>query len=280
MNIIEKIIPTEATRKIVQAIAPVLIYWAKTGQTHHTYGDLSVAINRPKYHRFGHALAMLQDVIDELSASSNRNIPTLNSLLRNKTKGIPSDGFNYVNKKYDKLDLAGKKIFIEGLNSRAIKYPYWDWVLAKLGLSPYAPLSDNEVSLIKTANIKHGTGEGKEHKELKEEICAHPELIGIKGVIKAAVEYALPSGDKLDVYFELEDGTNIAVEVKPSTSDDSDIIRGIFQCVKYKAVLDAIQTVDSEGYEVKVIYVTARELSNLHSRLISVLSVNHQYLLR
>lgn len=90
MNILEKIIPTEATRKIVRAIIPVLVYWAKTGQTHHTYGDLSVAIGRPNFHRLGHSLGMLQNVIEELSTVSGNNIPTLNCLVNNKKRGIPS----------------------------------------------------------------------------------------------------------------------------------------------------------------------------------------------
>lgn len=278
MNFIENVIPTEATRKIVQAIAPVLIYWAKTGQTHHTYGDLSAAINRPKFHRFGHALAMLQDVIDELSASSNRNIPTLNSLLRNKNKGIPSDGFNYVSKKYNKLDLAGKKIFIEGLNSRAIKYPYWDWVLAQLELSPYSPFTDKDTAAIKSSAYKYCGGEGKAHKELKEYIYNHPNAIGLKGIVRAKIEQLLPSGDKLDVYFELANGTIVAVEVKSSISDDADITRGIFQCVKYKAILEALKMIDSKVHEIKVIYITARELSDIHHQLVSTLSVNHQYI--
>lgn len=42
MNIIDKIISTEATRDNVRLLIPIMIYWAKTGQTHHTYEDLAL----------------------------------------------------------------------------------------------------------------------------------------------------------------------------------------------------------------------------------------------
>ena len=85
----------------------------------------------------------------------------------------------------------------------------------------------------------------------------------------------MPSGDKLDVYFELEDDTRLAVEVKSPISNDADITLGIFQCVKYKAVMNALQTIDTEDYKVEVLLVTSHDLSDIHARLIKELSVNY-----
>lgn len=276
MDIIDRIIPTEATRKIVRAITPVLVYWANTRQIHHTYGDLSAAIGRPNFHRLGHSLGMLQNVIEKLSVSSNKRIPTLNCLVNNKKDGIPSIGFKFVYDKYDKLDDAGKNLLVEGLISEVLSYPDWNWVLTQLELSPYTPFTDEDIAAVESSAHKSHGGEGKEHKELKEYICNHPDAIGLKNVVSVQTEQPLPSSDKLDVYFKLEDGTIVAVEVKPSTSDDADITRGIFQCIKYKAVLEALRTIDAKIQNIKVIYITARELSDLHHRLISTLSVHHQ----
>lgn len=277
-DLIYRVITTEATRKLVRAMIPVLIDWAKTGQTNHTYGDLSAAIGRPEYHRLGKPLARLQNVMDALAASSKREIPTLNSLVKNKKKGIPSDGFSYVSKKYMQFNPTEKKIFVDGLNSQACAYEHWDWVLSQLGLSPYTPFTRAEIDSIKTPSTKYGGGEGAEHKALKEYIHDNPGVLGLKNVIFREMEHPLPSGDKLDVYFELADGTHVAVEVKPSTSDDSDITRGIFQCVKYKAVMDALQSVETKDYTTMAIYVTARPLSNLHSRLVNQLRINHTHI--
>ena len=273
---IDTIIKTEATRKNVRAMIPILVHWAKTGQTNHTYGDLIHAIGKTTFSGIGHALYAVQSVIDKLSSQTQRTIPTLNSLVKNSKTHIPSEGFEFVSETYNELDHDGKVVFVKGLDSEAINYSHWDWVLNRLGLSSYVPFTDEDLHEIKTPKTKYGTGEGKEHKELKEFIRNHPDVIGIKGVLKAEIEYSIPSGDKLDVYFELTDGTNIAVEVKPSTSDDSDITRGIFQCVKYKAVLEAMQSIDSHDYDINVIYLTARPLNDMHNRLIDILSVNHK----
>lgn len=275
-NIIDQVIRTEPTRKLVRAIAPVLVYWAKTGQTKHTYGELAAAIGRPTFHRLGNPLGQFQNVIDALSALSKREIPTLNSLVRNKEKGIPSDGFSFVDQGYTQLDDAGKRVFVDGLNSRACAYKYWDWVLSQLELSPYVPFTEVEIANIMTSSCKYGGGEGVEHKALKDYIYDNPEAIGIKNVVNRQKEYSLPSGDKVDVYFWLSDGSHVAVEVKPSISNDDDIKRGIFQCVKYKAVMDAIQDIDIKDYTTKTLYITARPLSDLHTRLIAQLNINHQ----
>lgn len=176
------------------------------------------------------------------------------------------------------LDDVGKSLLIEGMISEVIQYSDWNWVLAQLELSPYSPFTDKETATIKSSADKYRGGEGKAHKELKEYIYNHPNVIGLKDIVRANIEHHLPSGDKLDVYFELADGTIVAVEVKSSTSDDADITRGIFQCVKYKAILEALKIIDPKVNEIKVIYITARELSDVHHRLVSTLSVNHQYI--
>lgn len=49
MNIIDDAISTEATRKNVRLMIPVMIHWAKTGHNEHTYGDLAHAIGKSKF---------------------------------------------------------------------------------------------------------------------------------------------------------------------------------------------------------------------------------------
>jgi hypothetical protein len=54
------------------------------------------------------------------------------------------------------------------------------------------------------------------------------------------IEFVLPSGDTIDVLFN--DGSDwIAVKVKSLLSNALDITRGLFQCVKYRAVIEAVQ---------------------------------------
>jgi hypothetical protein len=67
-------------------------------------------------------------------------------------------------------------------------------------------------------------------------------------------EYALPSGDFLDVSFRIGK-TWVAAEVKSARSADADITRGIYQCVKYLAVMRAVQTSEDEDRSARVVLV-------------------------
>ena len=96
--------------------------------------------------------------------------------------------------------------------------------------------------------------------KLKEYIHNHPETIEIYNVIKSETEHTLFSGDKVDVYFETEDQI-LAVEVKSRISDENDIIRGIFQTIKYKAVLEAERLFGNSTKDVYSILVTENEIS-------------------
>lgn len=268
MNLIDNVISTEATRQNVRLMIPVLIHWAKSGHNDHTYGDLIHAIGKSKFSGIGHALYAVQEVLNSLSKKAgNKNIPTLNSLCKNAKTMLPSEGFEFVSPKYNQLDEAGKRVFVEGLDSKALNYPHWDWVLDQLELKEATPFSDEQLEAIKKTCQNYGSGEGKEHKALKEYILKHPERLGYSDIVFAETEHILPSGDRLDVYFELSDGDHVAIEVKPSISTDQDITRGIFQCVKYYAVMEALRTIECKDYEIEVILVSAATLSSQNKSL-------------
>lgn len=278
MNIIDATIHTETTRHNVRLMIPILVHWAKIGKTDGTYGNISDILGKGGSQWVGEALLKVQEVIDTLSERSGRNIPTLNVLVKNRATHMPSDGFDAVEPKYSELNDIGKKTFVAGLEQQAFAFPYWDWVLHELDIAPYKPLTSAQIADIKRPHSGYGGGEGKKHKALKEYVKAHPETIGIKHVVRAELEHILPSGDKLDVFFVLKDGTQVAVEVKPSTSDDGDLTRGIFQCVKYKSVMEALRTVETGDYDIQVKLITARPIADIHSILINTLSLNHQIL--
>ena len=274
MNIIDNAISTEATRKNVRLMIPVMIHWAKTGHNEHTYGDLAHAIGKSKFSGIGHALYFVQQVLDNLSTKSSREIPTLNSLCKNAKTMLPSEGFEFVSPQYNDLDENGKRVFVKGLDSNAMNFPHWDWVLKELELKEAVPFTEEQMEAIKNPRCIYG-GEGEEHKILKEYICQHPESINYKDVDFAETEHILPSGDRLDVYFELSDGTHVALEVKPSISPDQDIARGVFQCVKYYAVMDALRNIECKDYEIKVLLVTAGNFSSQNKELAEELDVEY-----
>lgn len=236
-NLIHEVCKTEKTAKNVEKAIPILIRWAKSGITSNTYGDLIKEMGMVRFSGIGYVLGSIEDVMAALRKESGQSIPTLNALVRGKD-GLPSYGFEYVNQQYPSMSLIDKKRYVDGVNKESVDYPNWDQVLQLLGLKPSVVSSIKDETIIRKGK-SHGYGEGTKHKTLKEYIYAHPESIGIRNVVKRDMEFILLSGDRLDVYFEQKDGTRIAVEVKSSVSPDDDILRGLYQCVKYKAVLDA-----------------------------------------
>lgn len=267
MNIINSIIHTKRSQELVGQIIPILIGWAKHGLTNKTYGDLIHALGYTRYSGIGDQLGNVETVMRELRKMTGEEVPTLNALV--KKNGIPSDGFDYVYPNYNNLTLPEKQVFVAGINEKALNYQKWDWVLNLLGLQLAQIITEQELEAI---SVHGGGGEGKEHKAIKEYLYNHPDSLGITDVLRKETEYPLPSGDRLDVYFETSD-SRYAIEVKPSTSPNDDIIRGVFQCVKYKAVMEAVRKIGYDKYAVKTLLITTSKLSERNKELAEALDV-------
>lgn len=103
--------------------------------------------------------------------------------------------------------------------------------------------------MLEPARDCRDSGESKAHAALIACITGHPELLGLPRTVGiGAEEYRVPSGDSINVLFSYR-GEYIGVEVKPSFSDHADLTHGLFQCVKYLAVLEAMQA--AMGIEMK-----------------------------
>jgi len=81
-------------------------------------------------------------------------------------------------------------------------------------------------------------GEGAEHKKLKSYLAQNPHVVGIEWEGHGNTEQILLSGDRPDISFR-DDERWIAVEVKGKNSPVADLVRGIFQCIKYKVTLES-----------------------------------------
>lgn len=127
--------------------------------------------------------------------------------------------------------------------------------------------------LLKATPQRGGGGESENHRLLKEFVAVHPEAIGLpKGTPKGKPEYPLPSGDSLDVSFQGKDAW-VGVEVKSALSDQSDIIRGLFQCVKYQAVMEAVQRASAIPQNSRTILVLESKLPNCLLPLKNILGI-------
>ena len=77
----------------------------------------------------------------------------------------------------------------------------------------------------------------------------------------------------------MKDGTQIVVEVKSEISDDADILRGIYQCVKYDAVLKAERCVHCakvDNYPVREILVLEGKMLAEKASVALLLNVSYK----
>lgn len=263
-------------RELALKMIPVLIRWAQASwDKPHYYADLSAAIEYGS-NQIGDVLGEIKDVLDEVMQTSGKQIPPLNALVQSKSTKLPSDGFDYVIPNYSKLSPASKAGEVAKLNLSAHEYE-WDWVLKALDLEPAKIFTETDIKKLgEKSYVGYGKGEGPEHKAIKDFISEHPEAIGIKKkIVVTETEHGLPSGDQLDVYFEFKNGNRLAVEVKPSTSPNEDITRGIFQCVKYQAVMDALRTVEYGNYENETRLVISGKMSEANRKLANDLGIEY-----
>jgi hypothetical protein len=65
----------------------------------------------------------------------------------------------------------------------------------------------------------------------------------------------------------------VGVEIKGPCSDDSDLTRGLFQCVKYIALLDADLKSDLKKGRTRVVLVSARKFSPVLKELKRILGI-------
>lgn len=105
---------------------------------------------------------------------------------------------------------------------------------------------------------------------MKQFIASHPESLNEQISGKGVCEHILLSGDRLDVFFPK---SNVVVEVKPKSAPDADILRGLFQCVKYKAILEAEAEVKGEIPYNKVILVIGGTLSESNKNVQECLGI-------
>jgi len=116
----------------------------------------------------------------------------------------------------------------------------------------------------------HG-GESPSHKKLKEYVASHPEVIGLKGEIKAHLEFAFPSGDQADIAFNLGSNNWIIIEIELEGFNQTFV--GLFQAVKYRALQQAVLTTQQMEGQVEG-FLIARTIPEDIQQLARLLHIN------
>ena len=216
-----------------------------------TYQELAGRIDRLNKHGIGHGhgmgdvLGKMGHLLQDLSGEWGESIPHIQSLVIQKTgglKGLPDDGIQVFWKGYPKLTKQEKFNKVHTEYVRIAEFgSRWNKVLSSLSLSPIQYSKQQGCS---KGSKYGGGGESPEHKDLKIFLSKHPELVGVNKSGEPFVEYSFPSLDAVDVLFKNKKRW-VAVEVKSRISSEKDYERGLYQCVKYHALLEAMKKDDN-----------------------------------
>lgn len=268
---------------------PIVVRWAQQGQP-ITYGQLDAEIVK---HGLGHHVMAVQygypagaigNALIELEKRWNKRIPPLNAIIVNAKDRLPGKGVNYYLKHYFKVKKGTNSIsprqrraVVEEIQADVFAFKHWDRVLRECELKPFVSYVATDVQKDQIASPKRSgwstEPESQEHRKLKEYVAKNPTVVGLpRNTAIGRIEYLFASADSADVVF-----TNpkqlVGVEVKSRISNDADLNRGIFQAVKYQALLRAEQRAQLQAPTATAVLVSERSLPPKLQKLASVLGI-------
>lgn len=253
----------------------VLMRLAGTGKT-LTYGELeqqvAFRLNRSPLKvvvSYGKVLEKIGETLNLVSSEWQEEIPPLTILVLNAQTDLPSSGVDGFLQRYaansakEKLTENNRNAMIKRATDAVHNFGRWKNVASYLGIAEIGELSESAPIHLPVPKPVMG-GESNAHFELKKYIAEHPELFAHIGQFQCGeVEARLHSGDEVDVLFRNPDQT-LAIEVKTADAVAGELTRGIFQAVKYRAVLRAMHDIAGELCNVQVILVTPQLPQPVH----------------
>ena len=253
-TIAEPISGDKAYQVRARAALPLLVRQAQAGVPVF-YSDLAEELGMPNPRNLNYVLGSIGHSLEWLSKAWKTKVPPIQCLVVNKSTGLPGEGIGwFLVKKEDfaTLPLRQKRAIVDAELQHVFLYHRWPEVLKALELET---ATSDFSSFVSKATGGIGGGESEDHKSLKEYVARNPKVIGLGANTPAGItEYLLPSGDSLDASFKGKK-TWVAAEVKSSISAEGDIVRGLFQCVKYRAVMEAVLLTESRSQNARALLV-------------------------
>jgi hypothetical protein len=230
---------SKAYQQQARAALPLLVRQSEAEDPIY-YSDLAKKLNMPNPRNLNNVLGCIGRSLENLSKEWNEEIPPIQCLVLNKRTKLPGSGIGWFlikKEEFGRLPLHRRQEIVQSELPRIYSYRRWHEVLDVLGLKPSSPSFEK---IIAAAAAYRGGGESEHHRKLKEFVAMHPEIVNLPpSSPKGDTEFQLPSGDSLDVSFA-RGKMWVAAEVKSLISSEDDLARGIFQCVKYRAVMNAV----------------------------------------
>lgn len=243
-------------QKRARVALPLLVRQAKARQPIF-YSDLAKEMGMPNERNLDYVLGAIGDEMRNLSNAWKIEIPPIQCVVINKTHMMPGEGIGWFvedRAAFLKSSREYKRRVVDRMLDRVYEFSRWDAVLKYFQLNPAPSLRNlaTQDEMTKAASFGGG-GESQAHKELKQFIARNPSLFGLSNSAgHGVIEHEFLSSDTIDVLFKTP-SLIVGVEVKPSGCADSEIIRGMFQCIKYRALIEATCKVEQVRPDVRVI---------------------------
>lgn len=243
---------------------PLLVRQAQAREPTY-YSDLAPRLGMTNPRNLNYVLGYIGRALEWLSEKPGwEKIPPIQCLVLSKQTGLPGEGMGWFKwtDDYHEWPRSEQQARVEiQLEQKVYPYPKWAEVLEALGLS------ESGKDVLSGPVSSRGGGESEQHRSLKTYVRDHPEVLQVSATAKVEEgEFLLPSGDRLDVLFR--DGDEwIAAEVKSAISGELDIRRGMFQCVKYQAIIEAYQDTEHLPKSARTILVLEGEFP---TRLVNI----------
>jgi hypothetical protein len=267
---------------------PIVLRRAMDGEP-ITYGELNKAViagggPQGMALTYRYTAGKIGDICIALCKDTGEDIPPINAIIISDRNRVPSHGVDYYLARF----LGKPQRYIKSLSSdaraayareamkRVFAFPDWLAVAKQLGIASNIPARKREDGEpIPPPDHKHfSTGpESQAHKDLKAWVTKNPSFFTKYGPFhSAATEQRLSSGDRLDVFFESKH-RQLAVEVKAKDASEAEVQRGVYQCIKYRATLQAMQQAASKPPNAQAVLVLDRKPSATTKKLAYRLSV-------
>lgn len=206
-----------------------------------TYGEAAreLGIHHRAVHHIAGYIGFTLYAVGESKGWKRRRPPPIHALIVNNVTRLPGSGIDgFLSDEYQRAKSnEARRAVLRAVYASASTYEHWSELCDLLEIE-----IDEEGltrAVHKAREARGRGGEGPHHLALKNFIAEHPEVIGlVKGSKAGKTEWPTASGDRIDVVFERRERW-VAVEVKPSHAPEADMLRGVFQCLKYRAVLEA-----------------------------------------
>lgn len=264
--------PMDANGELYQQraleVLPLLVRQARTGEP-ICYDAIARQVGMPLAWNLNCVLGSIGTSLDLLRQNKGerwaRDVPHIQALVVNKASGLPGSGFaGFLSnpERYLSAPRREKQRLMRALWNEISSFRDWERVLDYFNVEPMSAPSLDDLLSEQERRALGGAGESEAHKSFKRFVANHPAAVGVSGrKLVWCEEYPFASSDTVDVLFKTTTKW-FAVEVKAKTAPTSDILRGIFQCVKYRALLSATIAVDNVAAEGKVLLALEGSLPN------------------